>query len=103
MEAGELLRESAFDRLALQLQRYPAGGDGPWRHRQPDLARRRTGGEMRGRSRANFVAPHFLTRERLGSGWILCRYSGESRRSGGPLCQGAAHIEMTDSRLAHAL
>ena len=54
---------------------------------------------MRDRSRANFVAPHFLTRERLGSGWILCRYSGKSRRSGGPLRQRRAHIDKTHSRL----
>ena len=60
--------------------------------------------DPRERQRATFVALHLsLTRERLGRGWFLRRRSGESRRSGGPLCQGNAHIEMPDSRLGHAL
>ena len=49
---------------------------GPWLHRQPDLARRRTVEETRGRpldprerQRATSVALHLtLTRERLGHG-----------------------------------
>jgi hypothetical protein len=59
--------------------------------------------DPRERQRATFVALHLtLTRERLGRGWFLRRRSGESRRSGGPLCQRNAHIEMTRSRLGRA-